>query len=90
VKKTISIIISGKVQGVFYRQSTKAKASELGITGYVKNLPDGSVYVIATANAEQLAALMTWCKTGPPRAMVDTITTEELPLHPFTEFTIER
>jgi acylphosphatase len=90
VKKTISITVSGKVHGVYYRRSTKEKASDFGITGFVKNLPDGSVYVIATGTAEQLAALKTWCKTGPPEAMVDTIATEELPLHPFTEFTIER
>ncbi|MBL7746807.1 MAG: acylphosphatase [Chitinophagaceae bacterium] len=90
MKQTISIIVSGKVQGVFYRQSTKEKALELGITGYVKNLPDGSVYVIATGTDEQLAALKTWCKKGPPRAIVDTIITEELPLHKFIEFIIER
>ena len=65
--QTISITVSGKVQGVFYRQSTKEMATSLGITGQVKNLSDGSVYIIATGTKEQLDKLVDWCRQGPRR-----------------------
>lgn len=90
MRKTISIIVSGKVQGVFYRQSAKEKAISAGITGLVKNLPNGSVHIIATGTAEQLDTFTNWCKTGPPRAIVNSMITEELPFRDFAHFTIER
>ena len=58
--QTISITISGLVQGVYYRQSTKEKALELGIAGIVKNLPDGNVFILATGTGEQLDQLVQW------------------------------
>ena len=87
---TISIIISGKVQGVFFRQSTREKALELGINGRVSNLPDGTVYIIATGTRPQLDALTAWCKQGPSRAKVTSAAVKELPLQLFDHFTIQR
>jgi len=88
--QTISITVSGKVQGVFYRQSTREKATKLGITGFVKNLPDDTVYIEATGTKEQLDELATWCKQGPPKASVTNIDIKELPLQQFPNFRIER
>ena len=77
---TIRIIVEGKVQGVFFRKHTREKAIELGITGYVENKPDMSVYIIASGTADQLEAFCQWCRTGPPRARVrDVIVTETSP-----------
>ncbi|TMI70171.1 MAG: acylphosphatase [Bacteroidetes bacterium] len=90
MQKTISIIVSGKVQGVYYRQSTKEKAGELNITGEVRNLPDDSVSIIATGTAEELDQLVEWCKTGPRRARVTSVVTKELTLRAFDKFTITR
>lgn len=88
--QTISITVSGIVQGVFYRQSTRAKATGLGITGYVKNRPDDTVYILATGTKEQLDEFTTWCKQGPPKARVNNIDVKELSLQHFSSFRIER
>ena len=90
MQQTISIHIQGKVQGVYYRQSTKEKAIELGITGLVRNEPDGSVHVIATGIAEKLQALAEWCKKGPPRAVVTNVETTTLEARCFDGFSITR
>ncbi|MBL7739317.1 MAG: acylphosphatase [Chitinophagaceae bacterium] len=88
--KTVSIIVTGKVQGVFYRQSAKETASLLDITGEVRNMPDGSVHIIATGNHDQLKKLIQWCKQGPPRARVDDVVIKELSLDLFEKFSIVR
>ena len=87
--KTISVRVTGKVQGVFFRQSTKEKARELGITGLVKNEADGSVYIVATGTGAQLDELVTWCRQGPPRAKVESVKTNELVPQVFESFTIQ-
>ena len=87
---TISITVSGKVQGVYYRQSTKEMAASLGITGHIKNLKDESVYIIATGVKEQLDKLVAWCRQGPPKANVTSLIIQELSLQSFDRFSIER
>ena len=71
--QTISIHITGKVQGVFYRQSTREKAVSLGLTGTVRNNPDGSVTVVASGDKELLDELVSWCRQGPPSARVNNV-----------------
>lgn len=88
--QTISIIVSGKVQGVYFRHSTREKATALGITGFVKNLPDRSVYIIATGIKEQLDDLAAWCRLGPPKAEVTDVQVLHETLQPFDRFTIWR
>jgi acylphosphatase len=88
--QTISVIVSGKVQGVFYRQSTKEKAGSLGLTGFVKNCADGKVQIIATGTKQSLEDLVSWCKQGPPRAEVSGIEVVVLPLQSFSGFSIQR
>ena len=88
--KTISIIVTGKVQGVFYRQSAKERARDLNITGEVKNMPDDTVFIIATGTTEQLNQFIDWCKMGPARAIVTDVAITELPVQSFEKFTIVR
>lgn len=66
--------ISGKVQGVFFRKSTQARARELGLRGWVRNLADGRVELWAEGEAAALEALERWCEAGgPPAARVDAV-----------------
>ncbi|HUR66918.1 MAG TPA: acylphosphatase [Chitinophagaceae bacterium] len=88
--QTISITVSGKVQGVFFRQSTKEKAQQLGITGQVKNRPDDTVHILATGTKQQLDELVSWCGHGPPKASVTAVLLKEQTLQSFKGFTIER
>lgn len=88
--KTIRVIVKGKVQGVFYRAFVKNTADQLGIAGWVQNLPDRNVEIRATSSDELLEKFIDLCKQGPPRAMVDEVTIEELRLEPFSDFRIIR
>ena len=63
-------VVSGRVQGVFYRVATQRKAVALGVDGWVRNLPDGSVEVFAQGAEDALAELRAWLWQGPPRAAV--------------------
>ncbi len=66
-------IVEGKVQGVFFRASTREQASKLGLRGYAKNLPDGNVEVLAAGEAGAIDKLEAWLRAGPPRARVDAL-----------------
>jgi len=88
--KTVRLTIKGKVQGVFYRATAKDMAGELGIKGWVKNLPDKNVEIRATASEELLQKFIDWCKLGPPKAKVDDVIVEELDFERFSDFRIIR
>ena len=78
----ITIICHGRVQGVFYRDSTRKKALELGLAGTVKNLPDGTVQIVAEGVREKLDSLARWAEQGPPASSVshlDISWTEDTP-----------
>ena len=64
------IIIHGKVHGVYFRASAKTKALELSLTGWVRNLSNGTVEVHAEGNRDSLDKLIKWCQKGPPLANV--------------------
>jgi acylphosphatase len=64
-------LVSGVVQGVFYRASTREQARQLGLAGHARNLPDGRVEVIAHGSPEALDALERWLWQGPAAAQVD-------------------
>ena len=66
-------LVTGKVQGVFFRQSTRLEARRLGLRGSARNLPDGSVEVWAQGSPAALDALHQWLKRGPPHARVDAV-----------------
>ncbi len=80
----VQLTISGRVQGVFYRASTQAKAQELRLTGWVRNLVDGRVEVVAEGPRQALEALVAWCEQGPSYARVDMV--EQLWLEATGEF----
>jgi acylphosphatase len=66
-------VAQGRVQGVYYRAFTARTAVSLGLTGYVRNLPDNSVEVVAEGERKQLQKLLEQLKRGPPRARVDNL-----------------
>lgn len=70
--------ISGRVQGVFYRASTRQKATELGCAGYARNLPDGRVEVLAVGEPQAVQSLVDWLWQGPPAADVKQVDVQEL------------
>jgi acylphosphatase len=86
----VTLRISGKVQGVFYRVSTKNKADDLGVKGFVQNLPDGSVYAEAEGPAEQIEIFVKWCHEGPPHAQVTEVRTGSGPVKHFEKFEIRK
>ena len=71
-------IVSGRVQGVFYRASTREQASNLGLSGHAKNLPSGEVEVLAVGDPAALDALEQWLQRGPPAANVVSVSREQL------------
>ncbi len=88
--KHYNITVKGKVQGVWYRKSTQDKAKELGIAGFVKNLPNGDVYIEAEGTESQLKSLLDWCVIGPEYAKVAHVSFEQGTSRAFALFEIER
>lgn len=68
--------VSGQVQGVFFRASTREQAIRLGVTGWVRNLPDGRVEVFACGDEDALSALLAWLEQGPEHANVNRVDRE--------------
>lgn len=69
----VHIWVSGKVQGVWYRATAVEKARELGLRGWVRNLPDGRVEIVAEGPRGALEKFIAWCHEGPPLAIVDEV-----------------
>ena len=65
--------VSGRVQGVFFRDSTREKAQELGLSGYVMNTPDGDVEAVFEGRQESVEEMVRWCGQGPPQASVENV-----------------
>ncbi|OGI18333.1 MAG: acylphosphatase [Candidatus Melainabacteria bacterium RIFCSPHIGHO2_02_FULL_34_12] len=70
------LIVSGRVQGVFYRASCQDVAVKYGLNGWVKNLSTGDVEVLVQGEKEQIEKLIEWCKKGPPNAKVSDVKIE--------------
>ena len=85
-----SILVKGKVQGVFYRASARQKAEALGITGYAQNLPDGNVLIEAEGEETPLKEFITWCRKGPPNAEVTDVTIAEKENTGYLSFSVKR
>lgn len=77
--KTIQIHVAGKVQGVYYRASTQQTAQQLHIDGWVSNLPDGRVHILARAEENMLQQFIAWCHQGPTYAKVTSVHVEDMP-----------
>ncbi len=88
MKKAIHCFITGRVQGVFFRQETKQMAQALGLMGWVKNLPDGRVEVMASGAVAEVEQLHSWLQHGPAMAQVANLECEEVKWEEFDSFTI--
>jgi acylphosphatase len=73
MKSRIHIFVSGKVQGVFFRENTRKKAAEFGLSGFVKNLQNGKVEAIFEGEKEKIEKIIQWIKKGPETARVENI-----------------
>jgi acylphosphatase len=69
----VRIIVTGRVQGVFFRRMAAEKARYLGITGWARNLNDGSVEIVGQGKRRNLEVLLAWAHNGPPHARVDAV-----------------
>lgn len=69
----VRLVVKGRVQGVFYRQTTKEKARQLSLRGWVANADDGSVVIEASGPVKSLEALISWCWQGPPAGKVESV-----------------
>jgi len=77
----VRVVVEGRVQGVFYRDSCRREAQRLGVRGSVRNRPDGSVEVVAEGPRANVDKLLAWCRHGPPRAVVRRISiSDEVPV----------
>lgn len=74
---TRRLLITGRVQGVWYRESMRQRAEELGVTGWVRNRPDGSVEAVVRGSDDAVASLIAWSRVGPPAAQVAGVAVSE-------------
>ncbi|MBI2954746.1 MAG: acylphosphatase [Chloroflexi bacterium] len=70
------VLISGEVQGVFFRESMRHMAERLGVAGWVRNLFDGRVEAMIEGETDQVEGLIEWCREGPPAAQVEEVDVE--------------
>lgn len=87
---TVHLLIKGKVQGVFYRQTAREVAKDIGITGWVRNTPDGDVEITATGSKEALQSYIDWCHEGPAMAKVTGVQITAVDEQPFDTFEVKR
>lgn len=85
---SVHYYISGKVQGVWFRSFTKEQADQLGLTGWVRNLSDGRVEVLACGDKAKIAQLHEWLKVGPKLANITEVASEELPYKEYKKFDV--
>ncbi|HEY5666633.1 MAG TPA: acylphosphatase, partial [Gammaproteobacteria bacterium] len=76
-RQTVRYLVEGCVQGVFYRAATAERAAELDLDGWVRNLTDGRVEVVAAGEDSAIEALAAWLWQGPPKARVTAVAVEE-------------
>jgi acylphosphatase len=87
----VSVNISGRVQGVFFRASTVSQAQHLGLTGWVRNREDGSVELVVEGARAEVDQLLEWCRRGPPGAQVKRVDVEWQSFqNEFRQFSVRR
>ena len=72
-KKSVHVVLSGRVQGVFFRMETRRAAERFGVNGWVRNRADGTVEAVFEGESEKVDIAVDWCKKGPPMASVSNI-----------------
>ncbi len=85
-KTCIKACVSGRVQGVWYRKATQEQAVQRGLTGWAKNLPDGTVEVMLCGDAAEVEAVREWLWKGPPLAKVTAVDSEDQPYQALETF----
>lgn len=88
--KHVNIRVTGRVQGVYFRASAREVAINLKLRGFVRNEPDGTVYIEAEGDDQALEKFVAWCKQGPPNAIVRNVEVHEGPLQHMGAFEIRR
>ncbi len=86
--KHLDITVKGKVQGVFYRASTKAVADQLGIKGFIRNEPNGDVFIAAEGDNIALEMFLEWCHEGSQGAIVSSVESNEGELKNYRNFEV--
>ena len=85
----VHVVISGRVQGVWYRASTKQKAEELGLRGWVKNTQEGNVEAVFEGSEAAIDEMIAWCRKGPALAHVTNVNViEKRQGNQYTDFTV--
>lgn len=69
-ERAVRVVVHGRVQGVFFRDSCRQRASELGVRGWVRNRPDGTVEALLSGRSDDVDVLLSWIRVGPPQAVV--------------------
>jgi len=89
MKRRVNVLVSGIVQGVNFRRYTQLNARQLGVNGWVRNLPDGRVEGCFEGDAAAVGSLLEWCRSGPPSGRVDSLEIREEPFTAeFSDFSI--
>ena len=86
--KAVGLRVTGRVQGVSFRMYAEQRAAELGVTGWVRNEPDGSVAVQAEGDEAAVDAFVDWCRRGPPYARVQRVEADPVPVTGATSFRV--
>ena len=87
---SLHLLISGRVQGVWFRQFTRQQAEAYGVTGYVRNLPDGRVEAVLSGEAGAVRQVEAWLNKGPELALVAEVESAEVAFQPFERFEVRR
>ncbi|WP_426512059.1 acylphosphatase [Dactylosporangium sp. McL0621] len=82
------VLVSGRVQGVYYRDTCRQVARDRGVAGWVRNLPDGRVEAVFEGGAEPVGALLAWAGEGPPQAAVAGVEAYDEPVEGLTGFSV--
>jgi acylphosphatase len=90
IRRHYNIFVSGKVQGVSYRFNAQAKAHQFDLTGFVKNLPNGKVYVEVEGTEANINKFIEWCYVGPRLAKVSEVKAEESELQGYQTFEVKK
>ncbi len=85
MEKAVHLLISGRVQGVFYRYTAQKVAARRGLKGWIKNLPNGKVEAIVVGDPDAVDTFIAWCHKGPPGGAVSEVTVESIPPPPDLE-----
>lgn len=88
--RAVDLHVTGTVQGVSYRAACADRARELGLVGYVENLDDGAVHVVAEGTPDAVESLVDWCHDGPDAASVDDVEVRDVAPGGFDDFAVRR